>query len=254
VAQSETVKAIAVRADGSSSPVASFAYVISPPPTPTGSPAPGTYTSETFVALIDAEPGAMVHYTTNGSTPTAASPTDPNPVDVASSMTIKAIAVRANGVSSSVASLAYVLPAQAAPGAGQSAAAPKAGGGSPASAKSPVNASSTSGEPLAVSAINLKKVFALKLVRRHGLTFSIGLPANAHGLHLRILRLARAHRRTTSSVVFTTDLVTPALAGDFPVTVKGAKRLVAGVYVLEVSLRDARGATGTVSRSHFRLR
>lgn len=42
--------------------------------TPRAFPAPGTYTNTTGIALISDEPGAEIHYTMDGSAPTAASP------------------------------------------------------------------------------------------------------------------------------------------------------------------------------------
>ena len=71
---SETLKAIAVASGYTNSAVASAAYTIaSALPTPTFSPAAGTYTGAQSVTISDATSGATIYYTTNGTTPTSSS-------------------------------------------------------------------------------------------------------------------------------------------------------------------------------------
>jgi hypothetical protein len=77
--------------------------------TPTFSPAAGTYTSAQSVAISTATTGATIHYTTDGSTPTASSPTYASPVSVASSLTLKAIAMKSGMTDSAVASAGYTI-------------------------------------------------------------------------------------------------------------------------------------------------
>ncbi len=79
---------------------------------PTFSPPAGTYTADQSVTLSCATTGAAIHYTTDGSTPTAASPAYSTPIGVAGSgttMTIKAFAVKAGMIDSAVASAAYSI-------------------------------------------------------------------------------------------------------------------------------------------------
>src|SRR5207302_977291 len=110
VSSSETVKALAVSALGTPSPVVSFAYVIAPPPpAPTVSPAPGIYTSTQSVSLLDAEVGTTIHFTLDGSIPTTSSATYSGPIPVGSSGTIRAIAVSALGTPSAAASFPFVI-------------------------------------------------------------------------------------------------------------------------------------------------
>ncbi len=67
-----------------------------PPPgtvaTPSFSPGGGSYTSAQSVTISDATSGAVVHYTTDGSTPTASSATYTGAINVASNTTLEAIA------------------------------------------------------------------------------------------------------------------------------------------------------------------
>jgi hypothetical protein len=58
---------------------------------PTFSLAAGTYASAQSVSLTDATAGFVIHYTTNGNAPTAASAVYKAPIRVASTETIKAI-------------------------------------------------------------------------------------------------------------------------------------------------------------------
>lgn len=92
-----------------------------PPPqtaaTPAFSPAAGTYTSIQSVTISDSTPGATIHYTTDGSTPSASSSTYSTAISVSTTETIQAIAVASGYTNSSVASAKYTinLPAAATP-------------------------------------------------------------------------------------------------------------------------------------------
>jgi hypothetical protein len=54
------------------------------------------------VTLVPGEPGSVIHYTLDGSTPTAASAVYASPLTVATTVTIKAMAVKANQINSPV--------------------------------------------------------------------------------------------------------------------------------------------------------
>lgn len=90
-----------------------FLLTTAPPPppaaTPTFSPAPGTYTSAQSVTISDTTPGATIHYTIDGSTPTTSSPTFTSPISVGSSETINAIAVATGFSNSTVATGTYTI-------------------------------------------------------------------------------------------------------------------------------------------------
>jgi hypothetical protein len=78
--------------------------------TPTFSITGGTYSSAQFVTLSDTTSGAVIHYTTDGSTPTSASPIYSGTITVSSSSeTINAIAQAGGFATSAVASAAYTI-------------------------------------------------------------------------------------------------------------------------------------------------
>jgi len=111
VAASLTLKAIAAGGGHAASPVATAAYVITLPAaaTPTFTPGAGTYPSAQSVTIASTTPGAVIHYTTDGSTPTTSSTTYAAPVPVAATMTLKAITAAAGYATSSVGSASYVI-------------------------------------------------------------------------------------------------------------------------------------------------
>jgi len=114
VSQTETVQAIAAQTGWTNSSVGSAAYTItaSAPATPTFSPGAGTYNTPQSVTISDTTTGALIYYTTDGTTPTTSSPQYSAPISVAVTTTIKAIAVT-NSVKSTVASAKYTLQAAA---------------------------------------------------------------------------------------------------------------------------------------------
>ena len=84
---------------------------------PLFSPAAGTYTGTQSVTLTDATPGSTIFYTTNGSTPatTAGGSTflfsAANPISVAATATIKALATAPGFTTSAVTSATYTISA-----------------------------------------------------------------------------------------------------------------------------------------------
>jgi hypothetical protein len=93
---------------GSQGQVSAYGIISTTPgsATPTFSPAPGSYTSSTSVAISDSTSGAVIHCTTNGSTPTSSSPVC-TMVTVNGTTTINAIAVASGHTNSAVASATY---------------------------------------------------------------------------------------------------------------------------------------------------
>jgi len=71
--------------------------------------APGTYDAPQTVTITDATPGATIHYTTNGATPTAASAKYAGPIKVSATETIKAIGVAVGRMPSPAALATYTI-------------------------------------------------------------------------------------------------------------------------------------------------
>lgn len=103
-----TINAIAIATGFTNSPIASATYTLQAA-TPTFSLASGTYTGAQLVTISDATSGAAIHYTTDGTTPTASSSTYQNAITVTGNMTIKAIATVSGFFNSNVASASYVV-------------------------------------------------------------------------------------------------------------------------------------------------
>lgn len=90
-----------------------------PPPTPALSaafdPAPGEYQAEQQVKLTSPTAGAEIHYTLDGSAPTAASPVYSGPIAVAKTTTIRALVTAPGVPESSVSQGEYVIAPPPAP-------------------------------------------------------------------------------------------------------------------------------------------
>jgi hypothetical protein len=108
IGRTTTVRAVAMLTGMLDSQIATAAYTISVLP-PAFSPAAGTYDRPQSVALGSATAGATIHYTTDGSAPTAASPAFSAPIPVSRTTTIRAIAVASGMANSGVAAATYTL-------------------------------------------------------------------------------------------------------------------------------------------------
>ncbi len=106
---STTIKAIAIGPGIASSVIASGTYTMQAM-TPGFTPLPSTYSGKVTVTLYDAMSGATVYYTTDGSTPSATNGTPyTGPVSVATTTTIKAIAIGGGYNPSAVAAGTYTI-------------------------------------------------------------------------------------------------------------------------------------------------
>jgi hypothetical protein len=109
VASSETVYARAARTGYVNSAVSSAAYTINgAQATPTFSPVAGSYGPTQSVTITSTGADA-IYYTTDGSTPTTGSTLYVGMVSVATSETLKALAVKAGWSNSSIGSAAYTI-------------------------------------------------------------------------------------------------------------------------------------------------
>ncbi|MGG1517866.1 fibronectin type III domain-containing protein [Paenibacillus oryzisoli] len=106
-----TIKAIAHRSDWGSSRVMTASYTLNIPltATPAAEPAGSEVARGTFVSLSTSTIGAVIYYTTDGSTPTTTSAVYGSPIAVNAAMTIKAIAVMDGMANSLVMSEAYTI-------------------------------------------------------------------------------------------------------------------------------------------------
>jgi len=119
VSSSVTIKAIAVSQGKTPSAVATAVYTVlnaspavPPPLPPSYSPAAGTYTAAgVTVVLAVGNAQTIAHYTTDGSTPTVASPGYAGPIVCMKTTTIKAIAVQPGFPVSAVATALYTVAA-----------------------------------------------------------------------------------------------------------------------------------------------
>jgi hypothetical protein len=111
VSTTERLNAIAIAPDFGISAVATATYTFPAAPTPTFSPAAGTYTSSQTVRIADsATVGLAIYYTTDGSAPTTASTEYTSAgIQVTKTKTIKAIAIATNYSQSAVASGKYTI-------------------------------------------------------------------------------------------------------------------------------------------------
>ena len=111
VSASETITAIAIASGYGNSATAAEAFTINLPAaaTPVISLASGTYTSVQSTTITDSTSGATIYYTTDGSTPTAASTQYTGAIAINGSETLRAIAIASGYSNSAVAQAAYTL-------------------------------------------------------------------------------------------------------------------------------------------------
>lgn len=114
ISSETTVKAIASATGYLQSSVSSATFTFSTQtPDPVISPAGGTYMNAQNVTLTDSDANATIYYTTDGSTPSSSSTPYTGAIQVASSETIKAIAVDPSLTNSNVVTSAYVIQSSA---------------------------------------------------------------------------------------------------------------------------------------------
>jgi hypothetical protein len=195
------------------------------PRAPSSTPVSGTYTSAQSVHLThdDADAGTRIHYTANGSVPTAASLRASGPFWVTSTQVIKALAIDSAGNKSDVATLEYRIEAPVATAEQVQTALP-----TPVPTAIMQPAPQVEVAPLKVSGLRLTSSKSARNIRRHGLTVRFNAPANARKVRVNLMRGAtRIASRT---------MATPT-GGAYTVVLsaRSLKRLAAGTYRLEVT-------------------
>lgn len=112
ITETTTVKAIAIK-NALSSEIVSATYTISnieTVATPVITPEAGSYNTPQQITIVCETAEAVIHYTTDGTDPTAESTSYTEPFTLSASATVKAIAVKEGMNNSQIASAAYTMP------------------------------------------------------------------------------------------------------------------------------------------------
>lgn len=112
ITETTTVKAIAIK-NALSSEIVSATYTISnieTVATPVITPEAGSYNTPQQITIVCETAEAVIHYTTDGTDPTAESASYTEPFTLSASATVKAIAVKEGMNNSQIASAAYTMP------------------------------------------------------------------------------------------------------------------------------------------------
>ena len=213
------------------------------PGAPDATPGGGTFDAPQAVTLFSPDPTAAIHFTANGSTPSALSVRAPAQLSITSSQTIKAIAVDGVGNSSDVATFGYTI-------------APRlAGGGAGLAQVIPVTTASQGvqgavARSLAVSRLSLARRISITRLRVQGLRASMTVPRGASVVRVAVYK-ARNGKKTGRALAVSTGT---ARAGLHRVTLRNAallRKLKTGAYVLEAQTGQSESSLGTAARMTF---
>jgi Chitobiase/beta-hexosaminidase C-terminal domain len=227
------------------------------PGAPDATPGGGTYTGPQGVTLDKPDPASVIHYTANGTTPTAASPVAPAQLLVSSSQVIRAVAIDAVGNVSPVSTFAYTIMA---PGTGGGSATTGSGstatGSGTAAALAPGVAQVLSAQAralgtLAVGNLTVARRISVTRVRAQGLRVVMRLPSGTDTVRFALYR-ARNGKQTGSALV--TGSRKPSRAGTYRLTLRSPsllRKLKPGAYVLQVKAGSARNGLGPAASVAF---
>ena len=109
ISETKTMRAIAIKNGMVNSAEASQEVVVAQVATPTISPAGGLFSVSQQVTMSCATDSVVIHYTTDGTTPTVSSPVYNGALTLNSTATVKAIAVKSGMVDSLSSSQSYTL-------------------------------------------------------------------------------------------------------------------------------------------------
>ena len=227
------------------------------PGAPDATPGGGTYTGPQGVTLDRPDPASVIHYTANGTTPTAASPVAPAQLLVSSSQVIRAVAIDAVGNVSPVSTFAYTIMA---PGTGGGSATTGSGaaatGSGTAAALAPGVAQVLSAQAralgtLAVGNLTVARRISVTRLRAQGLRMVMRLPSGTDTVRFAVYR-ARNGKPTGSALA--TGSRKPSRAGTYRLTLRSPsllRKLKPGAYVLQVKAGSARNGQGPAASVAF---
>ena len=101
------LKAVAVKSGMTNSDILTETYTITTAEQPSASPPEGNYVLAQTVTLTTITAGADIHYTLDGTDPTASSPPYSNPITISETTTLKAIAIKADMFDSGILTATY---------------------------------------------------------------------------------------------------------------------------------------------------
>ncbi len=227
------------------------------PGAPDATPGGGTYTGPQGVTLDKPDPASVIHYSANGTTPTAASPVAPAQLLVSSSQVIRAVAIDAVGNVSPVSTFAYTIMA---PGTGGGSATTGSGaaatGSGTAAALAPGVAQVLSAQAralgtLAVGNLTVARRISVTRLRAQGLRMVMRLPSGTDTVRFAVYR-ARNGKPTGSALA--TGSRKPTRAGTYRLTLRSPsllRKLKPGAYVLQVRAASARNGQGPAASVAF---
>jgi hypothetical protein len=222
-------------------------------PTATPNPAEGPFAGPQAVGLADTDAGAAIHWTRDGSAPTAASPVlaPGATIAVSASQTIRAIAVDAAGNSSSAAAFPYTITAPSGPAALPLEPAPAIIREIPLlipSSPAPVQVLGTR-----VRSLPAVRTVGVRVLGDRALRVAVRTEGTARLVRLRIFRARDGRRAGAARATFT---IRHARGGGlYAVTLRGdtTRRLAAGSYLVEARAGVAADRLGPVVSAPFRL-
>jgi hypothetical protein len=228
------------------------------PPAPTANPLPGSYETTQSVTL-SAQAGSTIHYTNNGTTPTAFSPAAPTGIQVTASQTLNAIAIDAGGNPGAVGTFAYTItgpPAPPAPAGGggttvinQTIVGPAGVGAAPAVA---AITTASSKPKLALKSLGLSPLIKAKSAKTRGLRLSMRVPAGTEVIKVNV------YRKTSKGLTLLSSgfKVAPSSAGVSHVAQNqpALRRLLKkGAYQVQVTPGYSKSELGTTSKASFKV-
>jgi hypothetical protein len=226
------------------------------PGDPDATPGPGTYASAQAVTLDGPDPAANVHFTVNGSNPTATSHLAPAQINVTSSLTIRAIAVDAVGNTSAIKDFAYTIaPPPVVVNTPAGGGATPTGSGTAASGGGATGAGDTVTDALrpqlALQALGTSPRVAQTRAQTAGLRFVMRLPAGTGVVQIKILR-----KSAKGSKVLSNGFKAPSAAGLYRVTqahLQLRRQLKRGSYVVEATPGYSKTELGKTSKYAFKV-